>query len=108
MSKQWTRSEESKETVVTEGIYVRETEKALLLRIQCKEVWLPKSQLQKPSICLSREAQEWAVFIPRWLAEAKQLGYDEYEEEVYGTGEEAEELQSGPYPQDECDEDVTV
>ena len=69
------------EIVVVEGTYKHDTEKATLLVVANKEWWFPKSQLQKPSVCMDNIAEEWTIFIPRWLAKSKNgLSYDEYDE----------------------------
>jgi hypothetical protein len=51
---------------------LRETEKALLVRIDGDEVWLPKSQL----IDYEDETDVTYIVMPRWLADAKELNYD--------------------------------
>ena len=54
------------------GVYVRQTEKGVLLNIEGEEVWLPKSQLTKISPdgpC--KEGDTTEVEVPEWLAADK-------------------------------------
>ena len=72
------------EIVVVEGIYKFDTTKATLLIVGGhggKEWWFPKSQMKKPSVCVDNDGDEWAIFIPRWLANTKAgLSYDDYDQ----------------------------
>lgn len=73
------------EIVVVEGTFKHSTAKATLLMVGGyggNEYWFPKSQLQKPSVCTDETTQDWAIFIPRWLAEAKKdLSYNDYDKQ---------------------------
>lgn len=69
--------------VVVEGGFKHETEKATLLIINAKECWFPKSQLKKPSVQLDSANNEWAIFVPKWLAKKHGVNWDEYDEEDY-------------------------
>lgn len=67
------------DTVVVEGLVITETSKATLMKIDGADVWMPKSQFKRMSE-QTREKEEprwWALFIPRWLAEDKDLDYVE-------------------------------
>lgn len=50
----------------------RETEKALLCKIQGQDIWIPKSQLSKDSI-VGSEGQSGIITISEWIAGQKGL-----------------------------------
>lgn len=55
---------------------LRQTEKAVLVRVGDAEVWLPWSQIDEGSD-VRRDGDSGRVYIPRWLAEEKDLEYEE-------------------------------
>ena len=61
-------AEETRFINVTYEEIVRETEKAILFKINDEEVWLPKSQIE-----VSEEGDN-VVEVPEWLAEKNNLG----------------------------------
>ena len=74
--------------VVVEGIYVAQTAAAVLIRPDPTgepdyEVWFPLSQvsnLESLNLYLEdaeRGETELALLVPRWLAEEKEVDYDE-------------------------------
>lgn len=103
------------EIVVVEGTFRHSTAKATLLLVEGTEYWFPNSQLQKPSVCTDETTQEWAIFIPRWLAEAKKdLSYNDYDKQDWSihtcdkeTGEIPEpEGEQGNLNFDDFDDDI--
>lgn len=63
--------------VVLVGDILAATAKATLMLIEEEKVWLPNSQFKKPSIQDKYKPERWTLFIPRWLAEDKELEYME-------------------------------
>jgi hypothetical protein len=57
-----------------DGKIMRETDKAVLVRIGDKEIWVPKSCIHDDSEAHSLEANEGTVVVKRWWAEKN--GYD--------------------------------
>lgn len=55
---------------------VRQTERAALCLIGNEEVWLPWSQIDEGSE-IERDGDSGVAYIPRWLAEDKELEFDE-------------------------------
>jgi hypothetical protein len=56
--------------------YVRQTERAVLILDGVKEIWLPKSQVNKdeePDYDNLIQGDEISLFIPEWLAMDKDL-----------------------------------
>ena len=79
------RDNTGNEIVVVEGTFKYSTTKATLLRqvngSEYVEHWFPISQMKKPSILTDKTNEEWAIFIPRWLAQTKSgLSYDDYDQ----------------------------
>lgn len=68
-----------KATTKTEGVRVedvramRETDKALLCRIEDEEVWIPKSQITDDSE-VYKQGDDGTLVITEWLANEKGLG----------------------------------
>jgi len=68
------------ERVVVTGIFKHGTDKATLMFFEdVGEAWLPNSQFNPPSVEVEKD--KWAMFIPRWLADAKGMNYEEYDPE---------------------------
>lgn len=59
---------------IEEVTVVRETEKALLCKIEGVEHWIPKSQINDDSE-VYEEGGEGTLIIPRWLADEKGIDY---------------------------------
>lgn len=76
------RSQSKWDVVVIVGdiITVSTSGKATYMLIDGEEVWLPNSQFKQPSIQNEYKPKRWTVFIPRWLAEERDLAYMEEEE----------------------------
>jgi hypothetical protein len=55
---------------------IRQTEKAALCLIGDQEVWLPWSQIDESSD-IKKDGDAGSAYIPRWLAEEKDLEYEE-------------------------------
>lgn len=66
-----TRDED--EDVEVEGIFLVETDAAVLLEIEGEEVWLPKSQVFAGLEGDEERGDDVIVTIPAWLAEKKGL-----------------------------------
>ena len=69
------------EIVTVTGIFKRETEKAILLKVEGTKgaQWVPISQFHKDMENIDPREGTVVIFIPRWLAEAKEFNYDEYD-----------------------------
>ena len=106
------RDNTGNEIVVVEGTYKHSTAKATLLIVGgfgAKEYWFPHSQMKKPSVLIDKANEEWAIFIPRWLADTKTgLGYNDYDEDdwpVHTCDKETGEIpESGSL--DDFDDDI--
>jgi hypothetical protein len=90
--------EPGKVIVIVSGTYLTETPKAVLIKAHAltgeeTDAWLPKSQFKRDLVVT--ELGEVTLFVPTWLAEAKELEYGaylpedwkEFEDEVSGTGQ---------------------
>jgi hypothetical protein len=70
------------DTVKVSGIFVAETDKAILVEfpvvgtLQVKEVWFPRSQISYLSRLLVGDEIRLTMTVPEWLAEAKDVDYD--------------------------------
>jgi len=69
------------EIVTVTGIFKRETEQAILLAVEGTKgaQWVPISQFHKDMEYVDPREGTVVIFIPRWLAEAKDFNYDEYD-----------------------------
>lgn len=54
-------------------IVIYETEDALLVDFESKEIWIPKSQIHNDSEIFSIEDGEGVLIIPEWLAKEKDM-----------------------------------
>ena len=69
-----------KEIVMVEGIFKRETEKAVLIGFAfLGDIWLPLSQMPSFPEIGDVSTSECTALIPRWLAEKNKIPYEEYE-----------------------------
>ena len=69
---------EGKVLVLTKGIFMRETEKAVLIAYPViGSIWLPLSQMPHYPEISDVQAGECEVIIPRWLAEKNNIEYEE-------------------------------
>jgi hypothetical protein len=69
---------EGKVLVLTEGIFMRETEKAVLIGYPIiGSIWLPLSQMPKFPEIFDVQSGECEAIIPRWLAEKNGIEYTE-------------------------------
>jgi hypothetical protein len=64
------------QVAVQVDLLIRQTEKAALCEIDGEEVWLPWSQIDEGSD-IKKDGDSGTVYIPRWLAEDKDLEYEE-------------------------------
>ena len=60
-----------REMMFFEVVYVRETEKAILVTHKTEDIWLPKSQIQWPEDAEANQSIE--IQVPVWLARQAQL-----------------------------------
>lgn len=75
--------EPGKVTVIISGTFVTETPKAVLIKAvaatgEYVDAWLPKSQFKRDMIITELDEAEVTLFIPTWLAEAKEIVYGAY------------------------------
>ncbi len=76
--------EEGRRVVYVEGVFIHQTEAAVLVEIERRgKVWIPKSLLAKETevISGSQGEEECAVFIPLWFAEKESIPYNDMPEE---------------------------
>lgn len=70
------------DTVKVSGIFVAETDKAILVEfpvdgtLQVREVWFPRSQIAHLSRIPAGDEIKLTMTVPEWLAEAKGVDYD--------------------------------
>lgn len=70
------QSGKSREPVRVEGVVVtKETGMAILIEVQGKEAWIPKSQIDEDSE-VKEEGDSGILIIPLWLADDKELDYE--------------------------------
>lgn len=55
---------------------LRETDKALLVRYQGEEHWIPLSQIEEPEGCEVGDTST-SLVITRWIAEEKELDFED-------------------------------
>ncbi len=79
-----------KQIVAVEGVFIRETKLAKLVVFNSKQCWLPVPQFGKEMEILDVSTGDCVVYIPRWLADKNELGYDELEEDELKLGEKDE------------------
>lgn len=73
MTRRRDASEDEERTLcVYHAKVLRETDKALKVEIDGQAAWLPKSQIHKESD-VAVEGDEGTLYIPEWLARAKDL-----------------------------------
>lgn len=51
-----------------EGVFVRETDKALLIKINNRDIWIPKSCIHDDSELFDAVHKEGTVIVKRWWA----------------------------------------
>lgn len=70
---------------ITDVTLTKSTEKAGLYEIDGEKVWIPFSQLRKhpdtDEESVDKDGESGSLFLPRWLAEEKDLEYEETEED---------------------------
>jgi hypothetical protein len=59
-----------------EAELIRQTDKAGLFKVGDDEVWLPWSMIHEDSQC-AKDGDVGIVYVPRWLAEDKEIEYEE-------------------------------
>jgi hypothetical protein len=72
---------EGNKIVVITGTYVHSTPRATLIKFPdvLENQWIPVSQNKLPAVEV--EQGLWAMFVPKWLAEAKNTNWEEYDPE---------------------------
>lgn len=69
------------DVVVFSGTVLHSTAKATLIEVDEEKLWFPNSQFKKPTIQPNVDNHELpntcTCFIPRWLAEEKEIDYTE-------------------------------
>jgi hypothetical protein len=65
------------EVQINEATIKRQTDNAALYEIEGKEVWIPWSQVANYHTSPTKDGETGPIFVKRWLAEEKELEYEE-------------------------------
>lgn len=65
--------EDMEEAIYFDGVYLYETEKALLIKVEDQDIWFAKSKTDYIETTDYQRGDEITFAVPRWIAEEKEL-----------------------------------